>query len=243
MTTKTRAIPEQDLFPLLLSIKKRKLQVYASLLYWLAARAGELLPYEHYKTTYKRDSEGKLIRDDKGHCIVETREKLFSSPGIPVSTIVVHKTYIEFNQVPVFKSKKGFKETDYKTGIVPKAKNPVFESILSYVIERKAVQQKVNEEAENSGSPPATIFLFEPEVEDVDGEHFFWRFKKQLDRVMNAKGFSTHSLRKTRATKAGNDSGDAYYVQSITGHASINMASEYVAKKRLLDNMKKYEGI
>jgi len=243
MSTKTRPIPQQDLFPLLQSIHKRKLQVYASLLYWLAARAGELLPYEHYKTTYKKDEKGKALRDEKGHCIIESREKLFSSPGVLVSTINVNKTYIEFLQVPVFKSKKGLKETDFKTGIVPKAKNPLFSVILSYVEERKALQDKANKEAENSGVPPATVFLFDKEEQDLDGEHFFWRFKKQLDRVMSAKGFSSHSLRKTRATKAGNDSGDAFYVQSLTGHSSIGMASEYVAKRRLLDNMKKYEGL
>jgi len=242
MTTKTRAIPEQDLFPLLQSIKNTQLKVYASLLYWLAARAGELLPYEHYQTKYKRDKKNQLIRDKKGHCIVESRIKLFTSPGIPFSTIQVKDNYIEFLQVPVFKTKKGIKETDYKTGLISKNKNPVYEDILNYVLKKKKIQEAKNKAAENSGSPPDTIYLFSKGVEDKDSEHFFWRFKKRLDRVMWKKGFTTHSLRKSRLTKAGNSSGDVFFVKDISGHKSIGMASEYVAKKRLLDNMKKYEG-
>ncbi len=222
------------------AIQPPKLQTYAALLYWLACRAGELLPYTHYKITYKKDENGKLLYDKNRKAIVVSRETNYTSPGIPVSTVTVQDNYIEFSEIPVFKSRN--KDT-VKAGIVPAKNNPLYSQITSYVLERKAVQQKFNEEASESGSPPVTVYLFEKELESESDLQFFWRFKKQLERFMNKKGFTVHSLRVTRATDVGNVSGDAFYVQSITGHASINMAGEYVKKKKLIDSMKRYGGI
>ncbi len=239
METKTTAIPQQDLWPLVQSIRSKKMRVYASLLYWLAARAGELLPYQHYKTLYKRDENDQLIRNINGSCKIESKTKVFESPGVPVSTIRVNPDIIFFDAVPVFKSKK---QTTTKPGIVPRKNNPLFEEITSYVNERKALQEVENKQAENSGSPPTTIFLFDKESPYESSELFFWRFKKRLDRVMRKKGFSTHSFRKTRLTKAA-ESGDAYYVKAVSGHAGIEMASQYVAPKNLFESMKKYEGV
>jgi len=240
METKTVPIPMEDLFPILQSIDTLKMRVYASLLYWLAARAGELLPYQHYKTVYKRDEKGNLIRDHKGFCEIESRTELYSSLGVPVSTIRVEEDIIFFDSIPVFKSKK---KGLTKAGIVPRKKNPLFEDITSFVSQRKQLQEKANTEAENSGKPPATIYLFEKELESESNEQFFWRFKKRLDRLLSKKGYSSHSFRKTRLTRAGNVSGDVFYVKALSGHSGINMASEYVAKKNLFDNMKRYEGL
>jgi len=237
MTTNTAVISKEDLFPLLLSIKQRDLRVYASLLYWLACRAGELLPYQHYKTTYKRNEKGELIRDDRGFCEIESREEIYSSPGIPVSSIEVKENMILFSAIPIFKSKK---KGETKIGIVPKKNNPLFGDIASYISERKELQARRNSEAENSGSPPSTVYLFQTELLDDTPELFFWRFKKRLDRVLSKKGFSPHSLRKTRLTHIGQKSGNVFYVKALSGHASISMASEYVASKNLLDDMKKY---
>ena len=237
MTTNTLVIPKEDLFPLLLSIKQRDLRVYAGLLYWLACRAGELLPYQHYKTTYKRDKDGVLVRDEKGFCEIESRQEIYSSPGIPISTIEVKEKMILFSVIPVFKSKK---KGETKIGIVPKKNNPLFADITTYINERKELQDKRNKEAENSGSPPPTVFLFETDLFNDTPELFFWRFKKRLDRVLAKKHFSPHSLRKTRLTHIGQKTGNVFYVKALSGHASIEMASEYVASKNLLDDMKKY---
>lgn len=237
MSTKTPVIPKEDLFPLLLSIKQRDLRVYAGLLYWLACRAGELLPYQHYKTTYKRDKEDKLVRDEKGFCEIVSREEIYSSPGIPISSIEIKKDMILFSAIPIFKSKK---KGETKIGIVPKKNNPLFEEITSLISERKEVQEKLNKEAENSGRPPATVYLFQTELFNDTPELFFWRFKKRLDRVLARKGFSPHSLRKTRLTHIGQKTGNVFLVKALSGHASISMASEYVASKNLLDDMKKY---
>ena len=239
MEIKTKVIPQEDLWPLISSIKDRKMRVYASLLYWLAARAGELLPYQHYKTKYKRDYAGKLIRNEEGSCLIASRLRLFESKGIPVSTIHVKENIIFFDAVPVFKSKN---KLSSKPGIVPKKNNPLFEEITSLVNERKALQELENKQAENSGKPPATIFLFEKESVLDSDELFFWRFKKRLDRIMAKTGFSPHSFRKTRLTKAA-ESGDAYYVKALSGHSGIEMASQYVAPKNLFESMKKYEGV
>jgi len=235
---KTKAIPKEDLYPILLAIKPPKLQVYAALLYWLACRAGELLPYTHYKVAYKKDSNDKLVRDANKNAIILSKEIDYTTPGIPISTVAVEPDFIEFTEVPVFKS-RGIK---YKNGFVRRKGNPMFDQIATYVIERRALQANANAIAEGSGKPPTTIYLFEKELEEESDLQFYWRFKKKLERFMNKKGYTVHSLRKTRATVAGNISGDAYYVQSITGHASIGMASEYVAKKKLFESMKKYEG-
>jgi hypothetical protein len=239
MQTKTNVIPQEDLWPLIQSIKDKKMRVYASLLYWLASRAGELLPYQHYKTIYKRDAKGKLIRNSEGSCLIESKTKIFESKGVSVSTIKVTPNVIFFDAVPVFKSRK---RTSSKPGIVPRKQNPLFEEISSFINERKALQETANKQAENSGSPPTTIYLFEKESFLESDELFYWRFKKRLDRIMAKKGFSTHSFRKTRLTKAA-DSGDAFYVKAISGHAGIEMASQYVAPKNLFDSMKKYEGL
>lgn len=237
MTTKTQTISKQDLFPLLLSIKQKDLRVYAALLYWLACRAGELLPYQHYKTTYKRDSEGYLIRNKKGFCEIQSKETTYSSPGIPVSSITIKPKMILFSAIPIFKSKK---KDHTKIGVVPKRNNPLFETIASYIEERKEIQEKENKKAENSGKPPATVYLFESNLLGDTNELFFWRFKKRLDRILEKKGYSSHSLRKSRLTHIGQKSGNVFYVKALSGHASINMASEYVAEKNLLDDMKKY---
>jgi integrase len=240
MATKTTVKPEEELIPLLQSIQPPKLQTYAALLYWLACRAGELLPYTHYKTTYKKNLETKkLVKDINGNFIIEKREKVFETPGIPVSTIKVMDEWIEFTSIPVFKSKENNKT---KTGFVPKKNNPLFQTILKYVAERKAIQTIEYEKTKENGSLIRTVYLFERELAGETNQQFFWRFKKALERYMNYSGYTIHSLRKTRATKAGNISGDPYYVQSITGHASISMASEYVQSKKLFDSMKRYEG-
>jgi hypothetical protein len=239
MSIKSKTIPEEMLWPILNSIHPTKLRIYATLLYCLACRSGELLPYTHYKIKYKKTNKGKLIRNENGNPIIEKRIINYESEGIPVSTIKLKKDLIEFNEIPNFKTRT----KEYKTGFVAKKICPLFKEIYDYVFERKQSQKEEDEKAINSGVPPKTIYLFEKDFPLESNEQFYWRVKKQLQRFLSKKGFTVHSLRVTRATKAGNDSGNVYYVQSITGHKNINMASEYVKKRNLLDNMKRYEGI
>ena len=240
MTTKAIVIPKEDLMPFLAGIKSPQTQTYACLLYWLACRSGELLPYTHYKLIYKRDEQGKLVKDDSGNYVVVSKSVSYDSPGVRVSDIHVGENMIEFDNIPVFKSKERNKT---KNGFVPRKNNPLFDNIALYINNRKRLQDLENQKALDSGSSPATVWLFEKEFPTDTNELFFWRFKKRLDRLLHKRGWSSHSLRKTRLTHAGNVSGDPYFVQELSGHASINMASEYVAKRKLFDSMRKYREV
>jgi len=239
MTTNTPIIPDQELFPLLQSIKNKKLRIYATLLYYLAARAGELMPYQHYKTFYKKDEQGKLLRDENNRGIMLHKIMKNESPGVKVSTIEIMNNGIQFNSLPVFKAK----EIKEKTGFVQKKDNPLYNDVLSYVLERKELQEKENKIAEHSDVPPKIIYLFDKDYPEETREQYFWRIRKRLYRIMYKQGYRIHSLRKTRLSQAGNISGDPFYVKSLSGHATINMADEYVQGKNLRDMMKKYEGI
>ena len=88
------------------------------------------------------------------------------------------------------------------------------------------------------------MFLFEADSEK-DIEKFVWRFTKRLYLSLKKADptFKIHTLRVSRATDAGDASGDAFYVRDITGHKSIQMAAEYTKSKNFIDKARKYEGV
>lgn len=229
MVVKGKAFSQERVFEVILSIQGNDLRVYAALLYWLACRSGELLPYAHYKSRYsKRKGE---------HGTRRLLKKRFShiTYGVDIDSVEVSEDLIRFKEVPVFKLRKG----QNKEGFVFRKNNPLFTDIREWVLKRKALREELQDKGELN-----TVYLFSSGDFGVgEVNRFFWMFKKRLERALKLvdKSFSVHSLRVSRATVAGNASGDAFYVRDITGHSSVEMAGQYVKGKRLFENMRKYE--
>ena len=216
------------------SISDREDRVYAYLLFWLACREGEIIPYAHFKHKYsKKEGEikGKLL--DKKH--------LTNTFGINIDDVHIENDdvlglYIDIDKVPVFKTKDLDRS---KNGLIFAKGNPFFNEILGYVRERKQLREQQKE----SGDMQAVYLFPVPAGGWAEIQRSFWTRRKRLDRHLKLadKEFRIHSLRRSRASIAGNNSGDVFYVRNLTGHKSIEMASTYVAKRKLLDSMKKYE--
>jgi hypothetical protein len=245
---KAQAYPKQDIFNLinLLDHEKYRLErVYLATSFSLANRSGELLPYQHYNSTYERHDDGKLVLikgEQEGSVYAKrlTHIPSYVSNGVNVSTITYkydndnNVDMIVFNQIPVFKSKV----ITYEPGLIYRKTNPFFDEILTYINERKALPA-------NKLNP---TWLFEKPIEQSH-ERFFWSFKKRVQKAIKKvlpagmSDFVLHSLRTSRATDAAEKSaGNIFYVKSITRHRSIKNLEQYVQSINLERDVRKFEG-
>ena len=235
---KTEAFTQERVIELIQTITKPKLRAYATILYWLACRAGEPLPYIHYEYKYKKDNQTQqLIRDEKGNPILESKTFKYASQGIEIDSIILEPSFIKFNKIPVFKTK----EIDYKEGFIPQKNNPLFVDLCAFIQERKTLREELKAQGN-----PRMFYLFEPQnLTEKDTLNLYWRMQKALIKELKSKepNFKIHSLRVSRATQAGDASGDPFYVQSITGHVSIEQASQYTKSRNFKDKFQKYEGL
>jgi hypothetical protein len=229
---KTDAKTERQIINTITAIPERELKAYAAVLFWTACRAGELLPYQHYKLYYKKDN-GRIMTDEYYKPLIDRREATNITYGINVEDIEIDKEKIHFKKIPVFKTRG---ETQ-KEGLIWKVDHPLYDHIISYINERKAVMQSLRDQ----GNPKA-VYLFEAESPE-EIERYTWRVTKRLYIALKKADptFKIHTLRVSRATIAGDASGDPFYVQSITGHKSIQMASEYTKSRNFLDKARRYE--
>jgi hypothetical protein len=245
-SVKAKAYPKQDIFNLINLLDKDKYhieRIYLAITFSLANRSGELLPYQHYTTTYERDSEGRLIivkGEKSNYAKIKSRIPSGVSNGIDVSDIEFRYDsnnevdLIIFNKIPVFKAKV----ITYDSGMIYRKSTPFFDEILKYIVERKALPiDKVNR-----------VWLF-PKPENVTHEHYFWSFKKRVQtaikKVLPAgmSGFVLHSLRTSRATDSAEISkGDVFYVKGVTRHRSIKNLEQYVQKVNMEKKTREYEG-
>ena len=221
--------PFERIVEVVSSIPNKQDRVYAELLFCLACREGEIVPYVHYKHKYSKqtDEEPNKLLDKK---------QIACSYGINVDDVYFTGDFIGFNKIPVFKTKN---LSESKAGFIFKKNNPFFYDILTWVQKRKAIRE--NKKGEGNITP---VYLFDVPVQGVeDIQRDFWARRKRLERQLKKadKLFRPHSLRKSRATIAGNISGDVFYVRDLLGHKSIEMSSRYVAKKKLFDSIQKYE--
>ena len=204
-------------------------RVYAELLFWLACREGELAPYVHYKHKYTKGHDGEPPR-------LKDKKQLSCSFGLNVDNIELGDEYITITNIPVFKTKN---LSESKNGFVFKKGNPFFNDIYKYVAGRKAIRERQKELGDVTA-----VYLFDVVPGGVKSiQQDFWARRKRLERHLKKadKDFRIHSLRRSRATIAGDASGDVFYVRDLTGHKTVEMASRYVSKRRLFDSMKKYE--
>lgn len=231
---KTLAFDQSRVMDLLKAINRPNLRAYGTLLYWLACRAGEPLPYIHYEHHYQKDFEGKAVLNEKGLPVLENKELKYKSFGIDVDSITLTPKYIQFKKIPIFKTR----QLDYKEGLIPQANNPLFDDLCEFINERKKFKDALREQGNQR-----TVYLFEAK-DEADMETYYWRLSKALIKELKSMEptFKIHSLRVSRATQAGDASGDPFYVQSITGHASIEQASQYTKSRNFKDKFEKYEG-
>lgn len=237
---KTDSQKEERILAVINNIQEQNLKVYAAILYFTACRAGEILPYQHIKINYKKTLEGKLELDELYRPIVESKQETNITYGINVDDIEILPDKIHFKKIPVFKTRG---ET-CKEGIIWNTPNPIYQNVIDYIKERIDYRDKLREKGNLE-----SVFLFESDKEskkdkEDDIKKFTWRFTKRLYMALKKVDptFKIHTLRVSRATVAGDKSGDPFYVQSITGHKSIQMASEYTKSKNFMDRAKKYEG-
>lgn len=241
---KAKAFPKQEIYALISKVEGEDIRVYLAMSFAMANRSGELLPYQHYSTTYKKDNEGNLMKV-KGiksdYAIVDTRTPSWVSNGVNVSKI--HYKYdsegqpelIIVDEVPVFKTKK----LTFEKGYIYREGNPFFGEILNFVNKRKALLSSKNRE----------VFLFEL-PKDKPAERYFWWFKKRVQKEIKKHlsgdllEFKIHSLRSSRATDAAEASGgDIFYVQAITRHRELKNLQQYVQPVQMEQKIRKYEGV
>jgi integrase len=237
---KTDSQKEERILTIINNIQERNLKAYATILYYTACRAGEILPYQHIKLNYAKQQNGKMKLDEYSRPIVESKEETNITYGINVDDIDILPDRIHFKKIPVFKTRG---ET-CKEGIIWGSDNPLYKHILDYIKEKMEYRDKLRED-----NNLESVFLFESDKENKkdkqeDIKKFTWRFTKRLYLALKKVDptFKIHTLRVSRATVAGDKSGDPFYVQSITGHQSIQMASEYTKSRNFMDRAKKYEG-
>jgi len=247
-TVKAQAYPKESIYELIGLLDKDKYvveRIYLAITFSLANRSGELLPYQHYTSTYERNAEGKLLIIKGEHEGVVYGKRLtyvpsYVSNGVDVATITYkydndnNIDMIIFNKIPVFKSKKIIEEP----GILIKKDNPFFEEILSYIKGRQALP----------GNKTNRVWLF-PKPENTTHERYFWTFKKRVQKAIkevlpaSMSDFVLHSLRTSRATDASYKSkGNIFYVKSITRHRSIKNLEQYVQAINLEKDVRQYEG-
>jgi hypothetical protein len=233
---KTSPIGVGEMLQAFSSLHSLELKVYGYLTYALACRAGELLPYPHYKTVYEKLENGKYKAMSKQFVSYSLGVSVASISYLDLNGKVIDGSNkdlvlaIRFDKIPVFKQP----ENTTKTGFVFRKGNPFFPFILNYVESRKVVQV---------ATKGKLVYLFAP-TEEIDLGGYFYRFKRRFERAMKKvlPEFHVHQLRVTRASVAGDLSGNPFYVQELTGHANILQAAAYTKSKGLYDKIKKYEG-
>jgi hypothetical protein len=240
---KAKAFPKQEIYQLISSCEGEDIRVYLAMSFAMANRSGELLPYQHYKTTYKKDSDGRLLQvaGDKGnYAVLDTKTPTWVSQGVNVSDIEYEYDsegkveLIVIKRVPVFKTK----QMSFGEGYIYRVGNPLFDEIVAWINKRKALVTLSN----------PLVYLFEL-PEGRTPERFFWSFKKRVQKevrkhlVGNLIQFKLHSLRSSRATDASEASGgDVFYVQAITRHRDVRNLQQYVQPVHMKRDIKKYEG-
>jgi len=245
---KAQAYSKESIYELIGLLDKDKYaieRVYLAITFSLANRSGELLPYQHYTSTYERNAEGKLLLikgDTEGVVYAKrlTHYPSYVSNGVDVATITYkydnnnNIDMIVFDKIPVFKSKTITTEP----GVILKTGNPFFEEILAYIKQRQALPaNKLNR-----------VWLFQ-KPDNTTHERFFWTFKKRVQKAIKQvlpagmSDFVLHSLRTSRATDAASKSkGNIFYVKSITRHRSIKNLEQYVQTINLENDVRQYEG-
>jgi len=240
---KAKAFPKPEIYGLINKCEGEDIRVYLAMSFAMANRSGELLPYQHYKKTYQRDMNGKLmvVHGDRGdYAVLATSTPTLTSQGVNVSDIDYDyddKGEVELiiiHKVPVFKTKK----LTFGEGYIYREGNPFFQEILGFINKRKELVVSKNK----------PVFLFEL-PEGKTPERFFWSFKRRVQKevkkhlVGNLVEFKLHSLRSSRATDAAEASGgDIFYVQAITRHRDVRNLQQYVQPVHMKQDIRKYEG-
>jgi integrase len=245
---KSKAYPRQDIFRVIDSIKEPTLRVYLALTFFMACRSGELLPYQHYKTTYEKNAEGKMMKvkaeDGSTYGKVLARTPEYVSLGVAVDDISYEFSedkkidMIIFNKLPVFKSKR----KAFDKGYVVKTNNPFFDEIVAWIEHKKKIQADLREQ--RLIKDRRIVYLFDL-PDGYTPERYYWAKKKQVQRLVKKylPGFRLHSLRSSRATDAAELShGDIFYVQGITRHRDIRNLQQYVQPVHMKEKARQYEG-
>jgi len=110
-TVKAKVYPKKRILELVNAIEDKETRIYCALLYDLAARAGEITPYQHWKKRYVIKDGKPPIKTIAGNLLPKKKEASTHSFGINVDTIEIVKddslgNYVCFKQIPVFKTKK-----------------------------------------------------------------------------------------------------------------------------------------
>lgn len=232
MVTEAPAYPFERIKEIILNITRQEDRVYAELLYCLACREGEIVPYTHYKHKY---SKKKRDNNDEPPQLLDKKHSICSY-GINIDDVLRLEDHIAFERVPVFKTKN---KNEHKPGFILN-NHPFYFDILNWVEKRKNLRQQKQAVGDTSA-----VYLFDvPSTDPIVIQRNFWARRKRLERALKKsdESFRIHSLRKSRATLAGVVSGNIFYVRDLLGHRTIEQSSKYVARKKLFDSMKKYEG-